>query len=66
MFTALILVCQVNACGVEVGTAIFPSEEICIATNRDLGIKHIAEKYPGADFVEFACYKWEGPKGEAL
>lgn len=62
MFTSIILACQLQACTVAYSMVFYETEEECRLSQGTDGIAYLMSTFPSADYLEFACHKWEGPK----
>lgn len=62
MFTSMILICKATACTVIFSNLFYEDEYSCQLSQINGGSVYILQNYPDADYVEFYCHKWTGPK----
>jgi len=62
MITSVILVCKAAACTLVFSNMFYESELDCQYSQVNDGAMFIMQNYPEADYTEFYCHKWAGPK----
>lgn len=58
MFTALILMCNLDICYTVTSNHVFPTEELCQRSALLDGAPIASKLYPDYKLVDFACHDW--------